>query len=434
MRPAPGLLSVLVLGVFALAAPGHDIPNARVDRAIQLTIEPGRLRVDYEVSLAELTLTQELRALVGALPEGDRAAWFALYGRETGPLNAKGLLVTIDGEETALEEAGFDLQVEEHPRYQFHYAATIPAAGRLAFRDINFASSEGTSRLALAARSGVRLQGESWPERVDTLPIRPVWELSNEEERRTKQLETSYESPEVARPVEIAESPSRPTATVTAANRLSALLDDSAGPGILVLWLAALGLGAAHALQPGHGKTLVAAGSLGRGGDWWRGVALALIVTITHFASVLLIAAALWFSRSTEYDAWNRGLTNIAGFVIAAIGLWRLGRYLAGNPDPAGHTHRGEWDRGLLWVGIAGGIVPCWDAITLVVLAGAIGRLPLGLVLLSGFSLGMAAVLIAVGLAAGKLGGVLAGGKLSRVVGLAGSLVLTAIGLYLYAS
>src|SRR6476661_2119968 len=89
-------------------APGHDIPNARVDRSIQVTVHPGRLTLDYEASLSELTLTQDLRALIGTLPGADRGAWFDRYGRETGPLIAKGLIVAIDGRRYPLRYRGFD--------------------------------------------------------------------------------------------------------------------------------------------------------------------------------------------------------------------------------------------------------------------------------------------------------------------------------------
>ena len=51
---------------------------------------------------------------------------------------------------------------------------------------------------------------------------------------------------------------------------------------------------------------------------------------------------------------------------------------------------------------MAGGLVPCWDAVALIVLAEAMGRLGLGVILLVAFSLGMAAVLVAVGWAAGS--------------------------------
>ena len=77
-------------------ARSHDIPNQRVDRSIQVTVVRGGWKSTYEVSLSELTLTQDLRALTGSLPGGDRPAWLALYGEVTGPLNAKGLMVAVE--------------------------------------------------------------------------------------------------------------------------------------------------------------------------------------------------------------------------------------------------------------------------------------------------------------------------------------------------
>ena len=47
--------------------------------------------------------------------------------------------------------------------------------------------------------------------------------------------------------------------------------------------------------------------------------------------------------------------------------------------------------------------MPCWDAIVLILLAEATGRLVLGVVLLLAFGLGMALVLVAVGVLAGRI-------------------------------
>ena len=55
---------------------------------------------------------------------------------------------------------GFDLVVEEHPRYTFTSRRQIPAKGRLAVRDTNYVSSEGTSRLAVRGRDGVIVSGD----------------------------------------------------------------------------------------------------------------------------------------------------------------------------------------------------------------------------------------------------------------------------------
>src|SRR3954454_7490236 len=115
----------------AATANAHDIPNERVDRALQATLTPGRLRIDFEVSLAELTLAQDLRRLVGIIEAKDRRAYFDRYGEETAPLNARGLLVALDGRPLLLRVEGFDLAVEEHPRFTFHFDADLPTAGHL---------------------------------------------------------------------------------------------------------------------------------------------------------------------------------------------------------------------------------------------------------------------------------------------------------------
>src|SRR4051794_24258257 len=138
------VLAVVLIAVWGTLAGAHDIPNARVDRSIQATLRPGRLRIDYEVGLSELTLTQDLRALVGTLPGADRREWFEQYGRVTGPLNGKGLLVSVDGRPLDLRNPGYDLEVEEHPIFTFHFEADLPAHGRLAIRDTNYEGSEGT--------------------------------------------------------------------------------------------------------------------------------------------------------------------------------------------------------------------------------------------------------------------------------------------------
>ncbi len=429
---------IAFLFLLVIAAPRtaytHEIPNARVDRSIQATVRPGRLTIDYEVSLSELTLLQDLRALGEASTNADSRALFDQYGKLTGPLNAKGLLVVVEGEPRVLELSGYNLNVEEHPRFTFHFTIELPPRGRLRIKDTNYESSEGTSRLAIKGRDGVRIQGDDLPSDVALIPIRPVWQLSNDEERRTRQVDVTFEPGVVvtSHPEKPAPLPSRrPT------DRLMRLLDRSSA-SVTALWLIALTMGAAHAIQPGHGKTLVAAAALGASGGWWRGPALALTITVAHFSGVLALALILWASQSSRYPEIQRGLAQTAGFVIAAIGFWRLGRHLGGH-----ETHHVEESfaptssdlRGLLAIGLAGGAVPCWDAVILILLAGALGRLALGLALLTAFSLGMGVVLVAVGLIAARFRRVIqqrdAEGKWARRVGILSAGAVAGIGLYL---
>ena len=82
--------------------------------------------------------------------------------------------------------------------------------------------------------------------------------------------------------------------------------------------------------------------------------------------------------------------------------------------------------------------MPCWDAIVLILLAEATGRLVLGIVLVLAFGLGMALVLVAVGVMAGRIRThVVRGpdpatyGPWERRLGIASGLALAVIGVYL---
>jgi hypothetical protein len=59
-------------------------------------------------------------------------------------------------------------------------------------------------------------------------------------------------------------------------------------------------------------------------------------------------------------------------------------------------------------LGVSGGIVPCPEALVILIVALAIGRLGLGLLMIVCFSLGLASVLIALGVVLVTLGGRLA--------------------------
>ena len=221
------------------------------------------------------------------------------------------------------------------------------------------------------------------------------------------------------------------------------LLDKAARLPLAFLGLIAFGLGAAHAVQPGHGKTLVATTVVSENGDWPRGVLLAVVTTLTHTGSVFLVAAFLWWTESLKFGAIHQGLARSAGFVIASIGLWRLGRHLAGYSE---HEFENVGDlaipkptpgriTSLIGLGIAGGLVPCWDAVGLIVLAESVGRIGLGLLLVVAFSLGMGLVLVAIGWFASRLRRVLdeigRAALWERRLGLASGLVLSMMGIYL---
>lgn len=431
------------------AARAHDIPNQRVDRSIQVTLRPNRLEIDYEVSLSELTLTQDLRYLIGSLPGADRREWFDRFGRETGPLNAKGYYVAVDRKPILLEFKSFDLVVEEHPRYTFHLTSVLPDHGRLEIYDTNYATSEGTSRLAIRARDGADFTGDTLPGDVSAIPARPVWELTDEEELRSKRVVVTYRStganvleptlkPAVPSPVPAGAASGGKRSTLGV--RLSDFLDRNRGTSVPVTLLIAAVLGAAHSLQPGHGKSLVSAVALRRGARWYHPIVLGLAASLTHTGSVLIIAAAIWMTGTDRPANLHVVLVRAAGFLIGMAGFWRMGRFLGGHGEHSEETiqHQPETPGTLELVGLgfSGGLVPCWDAVGLVVLASALGQLPLGIMCVVAFGLGMAVVLLTVGLLASRLWSTFVATtgspRFERWIGLGTSAVLMTVGLTLF--
>jgi ABC-type nickel/cobalt efflux system permease component RcnA len=197
------------------------------------------------------------------------------------------------------------------------------------------------------------------------------------------------------------------------------MLNTKQGVGVLLL-LAVL-FGAAHALTPGHGKTLVAAYLVGERGTVWHALLLGLVTTLTHTAAVLVIAGVLpLLFPGTPPVTVQTALGLVGGLLIAGLGVWLLLCRLAGQADHVhlggahthGHAHGhghdhdhgldssgvakpGMW--GLVMLGVSGGIVPCWDAVAILGWSISVQRLWLALPLLLAFSAGLAGVLVVLG-------------------------------------
>ena len=198
-------------------------------------------------------------------------------------------------------------------------------------------------------------------------------------------------------------------------------------------------LGGLHALTPGHGKAVVAAYLVGSKGRIIDAVFLGLVVTFTHTFSVIALGIVMLLAESylvpEDIVPW---LSLFSGVLIAGIGAWLLAKnmrqYYGGHGHSHahgdghshghghghshshshghhhhhhgdGHTHShapaevstrtGFW--GLLSLGVSGGIVPCVDALVGLLFAISLNKLTWGIVILCAFSLGLAAVLVAIG-------------------------------------
>src|SRR5262245_51638880 len=140
----------------------------------------------------------------------------------------------------------------------------------------------------------------------------------------------------------VIEAPGRATTPRNAFTELIA--DRPLGVGmILFALMVAASLGAFHALEPGHGKTVVAAYLVGARGTAWHAVLLGLVVTASHTAGVYLLGAVtLYASRYVVPERLSPWLGAASGLLIVALGANLLYRRLAGgrSTDPAlAHGH-----------------------------------------------------------------------------------------------
>src|SRR5271155_349652 len=102
----------------------------------------------------------------------------------------------------------------------------------------------------------------------------------------------------------------------------------------------AFALGAAHALTPGHGKTIVAAYLVGSRGTLKHAAFLGAMVTFTHTVSVFLLGmATLFLFQYVVPEKITRVLGALSGLSIVAIGGWMLYQRLRGTNT---HTHSHE--------------------------------------------------------------------------------------------
>ena len=223
-------------------------------------------------------------------------------------------------------------------------------------------------------------------------------------------------------------------------------------PAILLSVGVAMLIGALHAASPGHGKTLMAAYLIGTRGTVRHALGLGLTVTISHTIGVLALGAVV-LAAGTFLPAERLFpvLGLIGGLVVTAIGVTMLAQRLRtrrtsaahhdrdhvhdetvavhdhghehGHDHGHGHPHvtaektRDEnWHshglvshthlpsdegplrrRNLIALGLVGGLVPSASAILILVASIAAGRPAYGILLTVAFGLGMAIVLVGVG-------------------------------------
>ena len=214
-------------------------------------------------------------------------------------------------------------------------------------------------------------------------------------------------------------------------------LFDSPGYQVVAV-LAAFGIGAAHAVAPGHGKAVTAAYLVGARGTYRHAAALGGVVALMHTFSAIVLAVA-WVSLSAVASIGTPVITGVlqavAGVLVIGVGIQLIRRRGAAahshsqadrapvaahaHSHEATHTHAHTHEdeaahaaaharqieavgnpftrRGLIALGLSGGLVPSPSSFLVLVSGLLTGQVVFALLLVGVFGLGMAFTLTLVG-------------------------------------
>ncbi|GAA4621516.1 hypothetical protein GCM10023196_010030 [Actinoallomurus vinaceus] len=402
----------------------HPLGNFTVNTYDGLVVAPGELRIDHVRDLAEIPTAQ------AGVTEADLPAWGASTCRQA----AAAMRITVDGRPVTatVRSAAASARPGQAGLNTLRLECRIIApvrAGAIAFRDDGV---PGTGWHEVTARGDrMTLTTADVPEhtRSARLTAYPKDMLGSPLDRRTATLRVRAGGP----PLADTDGTGAARILPRGADRLtrsftSLVAHRRLTPGFAALaLLISVVLGALHALAPGHGKTIMAAQAVGRGRRAPRDIlTLGVTVTVTHTAGVLALGVLVAGGSTLTPAALFPWLGAASGVLVAVAGAVLLRRAL--RPDGHGHTHHahGHHDhehhahghghhvhgraegrgrahtrrrRGsLVLMGFAGGLVPSPSAVVVLVGGAAVGHAWFGVLLVLGYGVGLALMLVSVGL------------------------------------
>jgi ABC-type nickel/cobalt efflux system permease component RcnA len=470
----PGLLALAPRAVLA-----HPMGNFSISHFAGLRIEAGWIEVRYILDLAEIPTFQEMQD-TGIVPKVDDPRVAAYLHAKAEALKS-GLRVALNGVplqlETQSENVIFPPGAGNLPTMKIgvvYRARLEPQTGpcSIEYRDSNFPERAGWKEVVAEAAPGVTVLASTVPAapRSQELANYPTNLINSPPQDLSARLTFALAAPVAARsrghgrvasssaekglegsgrapagkplapsvatektaPAAPAVAPAEPVALAanrqgTPRNRFTEII---ASPrwGLWFLFTAALvaaALGGLHALEPGHGKTIVAAYLVGSQGTATHALLLGLVVTATHTAGVYALGlVTLYASKYIVPERLYPWLGIASGITIALLGLYMLRRRSLGHGHDHEHPHHphehphhphehhphhhgpgGAHEhpsalscRQLVALGVTGGIVPCPAALVVLLSAISQHRVAFGLYLIVAFSLGLAAILISIGM------------------------------------
>lgn len=501
-----GPLSLLFLLVGITGVQAHPLDEVGIGRRATIRIETDKISVEYAVGFAQIMAFPERRTIDanedGVLSDVEVSAYLKTMEDKLRP----GLFIEIDGIQPEVwpvdREAKLNtdqlgpIPFEIDFRFEVDLIQLIGVEHELVFRDDNYVEYPGWMEPIVEAFEPAAILNISrpWDTRRDTSDR---WASSRGQRTLRVLFTTAGVEKDRGRTPSVIGGIADPKKGRSHGirKRLEDILQRPRLNTRFVLFALIIAgfLGAAHALEPGHGKTVVAAYLIGSRGTVSNAVFLGLIVTLTHTLSIMVLGLLTLFA--SQYILPQRifpWLGFLSGLFIVGVGCWLFVRTLTRpggyrhSHSPLGHTHthprftrqeEGEtpltpspphplspsqpsheehdhsheedhahphgdpsFQQGVSWgsllsLGISGGLVPCPGALVILLSAITLNRIMFGLSLIVAFSVGLAAVLITVGVlmvvARSFMDRLTGEGKIIQRLPLVSSVVIIALGMVL---
>jgi ABC-type nickel/cobalt efflux system permease component RcnA len=405
------LLLVFAVAVVALSAAAgalaHPLGNFTINRYSRLEISGNRAYVLYVLDMAEIPTYQAREQ--GIDPDA--------YARRIAANES----LTVDGRRVRLTVVAHALAFPpgvgglRTTRLEVVLAGPrLEGPSRLALHDGNYTGRIGWKEIVVEGAQGAKVVASSAPSRSESDELRAYpKDLLQSPLDVTSATATIEPGPGPGVPPALTtgkalEAPDRVADSgftrLISRGRLSLLV-------ILSSLAAALFWGAAHALSPGHGKTIVTAYLVGQRGTPWHAALLGAIVTVTHTIGVFALGlVTLALSQFIVPDTLYPWLNLATGVLVVGIGAsvffarlrWGSDHRHAHTHGGHDHHHHGEGPsrRSLVAVGVSGGLLPCPSALVVLLAAISLHRIAFGLVLIVAFSTGLALSITGIGLVA----------------------------------
>ncbi|TMM25982.1 MAG: high-affinity nickel-transporter [Actinobacteria bacterium] len=424
------LLAALAVALIApAAAAAHPLGNFTINRFSRIEVSGPRLYVFYVLDMAEIPTYQagkiDVRAYETRIASG---AKLTVAGRPVPLTPIKAALAHPPGA-GGLTTTRLEIVLR---------GPLLHGLTPIAYRDANYRERIGWKEILVGARTrSLSEELRAYPKDMLSSPL----DIGS----ATAKLAPT-DGADVAPALshgKLLEAPDRVAdagfAKLIGRSHLSALV-------ILASLAAALFWGAAHALSPGHGKTIVTAYLVGQRGTPRHAALLGLIVTATHTIGVFALGlVTLALSQFIVPDQLYPWLNLVSGLLVVGIGAavlrarWLHRRaHTHGHDDDHHHHHHHDHEaatnfRSLFAVGVSGGLLPCPSALVVLLAAISLHRVAFGLVLILAFSTGLALSITGIGLVAVLARSVFRrrsfDGKLIRLLPAASALVILAAGL-----